>query len=438
LFFVFCVFFLKGFSQDFEFIENLSKDKISFELVNNLVIIPVAINGKELSFILDSGSRNTLLFSLTNIDSLQINEATPIKIRGLGDEGLVDALKSKGNTLTIGDAISENQTLYIVFDKKVNISPKMGIPIHGIIGYEFFKNFTVETNYITKKLKFYKPDTYTKKKCKKCREIPLRFVKNRPYVDAKGYHENKPKALNLLVDTGSSDALWLFDSQFGIDENSKNYFEDFLGYGISGNIYGKKSKLTKFTLGAMDFDQVKVSYPDTTVITRLFMEAGRDGSIGGEIFRRFHVVMDYANKKMILKPNRYYHDPFYYNMAGITLEHDGMVSVRGFESDGVVALEAKNNVSIAGAVEIMVNPRFSVFMAPRYVVTEVRKGSPAARAGIIKGDVVISVNGKESYKYKLYELNTLFSDNKAGRKMKFLIKRNGIEMRFNFVLEKVL
>ncbi len=36
-------------------------DKIQFEFINNLVIIPVILNGTELSFLLDTGVRNTIL-----------------------------------------------------------------------------------------------------------------------------------------------------------------------------------------------------------------------------------------------------------------------------------------------------------------------------------------------------------------------------------------
>ncbi|MCH9659706.1 MAG: retropepsin-like domain-containing protein, partial [Bacteroidetes bacterium] len=38
------------------------KDRIQFQFLNNLVIIPVEVNGTKLSFLLDTGVNNTLLF----------------------------------------------------------------------------------------------------------------------------------------------------------------------------------------------------------------------------------------------------------------------------------------------------------------------------------------------------------------------------------------
>ncbi|HZH70416.1 MAG TPA: hypothetical protein VFD80_08205, partial [Flavobacteriaceae bacterium] len=41
--------------DSFYFKKNKTKDRISFELINNLILIPVEVNGVKLSFLLDSG-----------------------------------------------------------------------------------------------------------------------------------------------------------------------------------------------------------------------------------------------------------------------------------------------------------------------------------------------------------------------------------------------
>ena len=35
-----------------------------------------------------------------------------------------------------------------------------------------------------------------------------------------------------------------------------------------------------------------------------------DGLIGGEIFRRFRVILDYSRQRMILEPNKSFNDPY--------------------------------------------------------------------------------------------------------------------------------
>ena len=59
------------------------KESVSFrfELISNLIVFPVEINGVELSFLLDSGVSRPLLFNITDLDSLQIKNAENIFIR---------------------------------------------------------------------------------------------------------------------------------------------------------------------------------------------------------------------------------------------------------------------------------------------------------------------------------------------------------------------
>ena len=46
------------------------KQRVSFRLINNLIVIPVEINGQELSFILDTGVNKTIIFNLSKSDSI--------------------------------------------------------------------------------------------------------------------------------------------------------------------------------------------------------------------------------------------------------------------------------------------------------------------------------------------------------------------------------
>lgn len=131
--------FLSVEAQDSFRIENTKKDfKLSFELVNNLVVIPLEINGVELSFLLDSGVNSTILFSIGEEDSLNLINAETIYLRGLGGGEPIKALKSTNNDVRIGEAVNKNLTLYMVFDNPIALSNRMGIPIHGIIGNDFF------------------------------------------------------------------------------------------------------------------------------------------------------------------------------------------------------------------------------------------------------------------------------------------------------------
>ena len=56
-------------------LQNGKSDKIHFKLINNLIVIPVTINGIDLSFLLDSGVSKPIIFNFFNLkDQLSIHQ----------------------------------------------------------------------------------------------------------------------------------------------------------------------------------------------------------------------------------------------------------------------------------------------------------------------------------------------------------------------------
>lgn len=420
----------------FVFKDGNIKDKVKFELINSLVVIPVTIYGKKRFFILDSGVKSTILFGLTQEDSLLLKNTTIVKLRGLGGGANIEAIKTTNNSISIGNIVDTNHTFYVVNDKTFNLSKKMGIPIYGIIGYEFFKNFVVKFNYNSKKIFLYKEDEYQYKTCKKCEEFNLTFYKGKPFftIDVVNL-KNEFKNVKVLIDMGSSDALWLFDeTQFIKNKPQKNYFEDYLGQGLNGNIFGKRSKIAYVNIGNFKLTQVKAAFPDTQHFSNITFVNGRDGSIGNELLKRFTVIIDYPRKKLILKKNSKFKEPFHYNMSGLTIEHEGVEIVKEKHQ------KIKNSDDVSKSndvIDLFVNEVVDFYLVPKYVVTDVRKSSPADLAGIQKGDEVLSINNKPAYHYKLAQLVQMFSS-KEDKHITIIIRRNGVISKKRFILKKVL
>jgi len=429
---LFC-FIANGYAQTgFSLPATLEKDKIPFKLVNNLVVIPVEVNGDTLTFLLDTGVSSTIMFSISEVDSLQLNNGETVKIRGLGEGASILALKSKNNTLKIGEAIDNDHTIFVIYDKSLNLSTRMGIPIHGIIGFEFFKSLVVKTNYISKKLTFYNPETYQPKKCKKCEVFDIIFQNKKAYLNLDVFTSSMSKEVTLLIDSGSSDAIWIFDDKDFVNSTLKKSFDDFLGQGLSGGIFGKRSKLSKIKIGKYQLNNVKVAFPEKEYLGNIKFFKDRDGSLGGDILKRFTVIYDYPNDKISFKKNGKFRAPFHYNMSGLTLKHDGVVLVRDKKKP-----EYNMNRTGNGEIIISLSTAYDFYLVPRFIVSEIRQGSPAALAGIYKGDEIISVNGKETHRFELHELIGLFAS-KAGKKIMLKIKRNGIVFKKKFYLKEVL
>lgn len=415
-------------------------DKIKFQLINNLIVIPIEINGITLSFLLDTGVSKPIIFNFITVsDTLKIRNAKKIYLRGLGEGNSIEAFKSENNVFKIGDAIKLNQDLYAIYESNLSFAPRLGVPVHGILGFDLFEDLVVEINYSNKYIRLTEPDKYRYKDCRKCEKFNLEFYNNKPYIYAKVKISEQQIPVKLLIDSGGSDALWLFeDAELGIVLDNK-YFEDFLGYGLSGSVYGKRSKLDELALNSFVLKKANVAYPDSTSIYFAKKITGRNGTLAGNILKRFNIIFDYRNAVVTFKKNGYFKDKFSYNKSGIEIAHNGVRFVKernNFISKNTNSLSNNTNGGTNGTngTRIVLDPGYKLSLKPAYAIVELRKGSPAYNAGLKTGDVVLSVNGNPAYKYSLQQIVQIFSS-EHGKKINLKIDRGGVIINYAFVLE---
>lgn len=419
----------------FEF-ESKPKKKISipFKLINNLIFIPIQVNGIELNFLLDTGVEETILLSLDDKEEISINNIEKIKMRGLGGEDAIEGLKSTNNILSSHGFTDKNHLLYIVLDQSFNFSSHIGIPVNGIIGYHFFKNHLIEINYDRKKIIVYADTDKNRKKINtKFQKIPITIEKNKPYLEAKVTVDTKEINSKLLLDIGNSDALWLFqDTQNNFKVPEKN-FDDYLGKGFSGDIFGKRTRISKFKISTFEFANPIIAIPDSSSVKNVTMVKNRDGSVGGEILKRFSVVFDYKNNWMYLQKNSQFENPFQYNMSGVEIENQGMQWVQ--ETVPLNTVVVGNTYNSNGEKTTDFKYKFS--LKPVYTIANIRKNSIAESSGLQKGDIVVSINNSPAYKYTLQEINEILKS-EEGKWLQFVIERGSMQLKFKFQLKGIL
>jgi C-terminal processing protease CtpA/Prc len=72
-----------------------------------------------------------------------------------------------------------------------------------------------------------------------------------------------------------------------------------------------------------------------------------------------------------------------------------------------------------------------------FTVVQLREGSPAKLAGVEIGDIILSVNGKDSHLYSLQEIIQMFYGD-TGKRINLLVDRDGIRLKLQFRLENLL
>ena len=170
--------------------------------------------------------------------------------------------------------------------------------------------------------------------------------------------------------------------------------------------------------------------------TKARKDKERNGSLAGEVLKRFNIIFNYPEKKITLKKNSYFKESFKYNKSGITLEHDGVRVVKELNVDRVYYSSSNTNTSSDNDT-VNTTETYEFVLAPAFTVTEIRKDSPAERAGLMKGDIILSVNNKSVHKEKLQDVIQLFYGNE-GKRIKLVIDRRGKHMTFLFKLKNLL
>ena len=390
---------LPAFTTDTVFFTSNQKSvKIPFKLVHNLIVIPVRINSSQpLNFILDSGTKSTLITRLYFADSLDLRDVNKISVRGLGEGHAIEAYQSKGNELHMHGISGLNNEVFVLMEDVFNLSTRMGMPVHGIIGYNIFKNFIVKINYSSSVITLYRPDAKIKKR-RKAEEYPLYIEGTKPYIYGKvRQHNGDTVRVKLVVDTGASNSISLYLPSDKRLLMPQKVMKAYLGRGLSGDINGQIGRLDAFSIGKYELQDLTASYPDEESIRMALNVGDRNGNLGSDILSRFTVVFDYPHNRFILIPNNRFKEPFNYNMAGFEV---------------TTPLPGTNF----------------------YVVSNVIEDSPAKLVGLEPGDQLLHVNGRNCSEILLPELLRLL-ESKPGRKLRIRLRREAEIVDVDLVLQ---
>lgn len=395
---------IRNYSNQTGFVFDNPKKKsitLNFKSSSNLIIIPVAINNSDtLNFILDTGVRYPIITELPFVNKLNLNYLQPINVQGLGEGEKLTAYRSGNNTINIEGLVAFDQEIHMVINENFQISHILGIPVHGLIGFNLFKDYVVKIDYLQHRITLIKPEFFTYKEKEKDIILPLSFEQNKPFVKTSIVTDkNEEVPVKLLVDTGASDAIWLStnsDSRISLPEN---HIETFLGRGLSGDLYGKKGRIGAIWVGPLVLYEPIVAFPENDLVDQLIGKNDRNGTLGAEILRRFYVTMDYPGKRLILRPNSDLKDNFNYNMSGLEVT----------------------------------NPMPGL---PIFLISNIRKNSPAYYAGIQENDQIISLNNSSHRTLTLNDINLLFQS-QEDRRIKLTILRGGEQIKTEFFLKKM-
>ncbi|WP_316840965.1 aspartyl protease family protein [Pedobacter gandavensis] len=380
-----------GYAQNFEFSNNRKKDAINMILVKNLIIIPVLINEKgPFNFILDTGVGPMIISDPSITDSLKIKDLRTIKIAGLGKGNEIEAYVSSSIHARVGKASMDHVPTALLKEDLFRLSSFVGMPVHGLLGYHFFKSFIVELKYSAKRIIFYLPSHGKKIKGER---IPLEMINDKPYTKIQiESPELGTLILKVLVDNGASHAI-------SLEILNKNPFPlppvsilANLGVGLGGPISGHIGRLPSIKVGSFELKNVLSSYPKYEEVAAKVLVNDRNGNLGADILSRFDITMDYEDGAMYLRKNGNFKRPFQHDMAGMEI----------FMEDN---------------------------QHKRFFIGRIEPNSPAEEGGLEADDEIVYLNFVPASNYSLTEMNKVFRDGDDKTVIVTILRKGDLRIR---------
>lgn len=384
----------------FEINDNKRSTTLPFELNSNLIIVNVLFEGViPLKFIVDTGVTNTVLVDKTYSDILDIEPDRKLTLVGAASIKEVEAYIVNRTSIKVGDLSGNNIPLLILKEDYLNLEKNLGIKIHGILGYDFFKNFIVRVDYKNELMKFYRPDRFNRPLFF-YKSIDMRIENSKPYIFQNlKINDSTSISGKFMIDTGASHPLMLHKRSHQYIQMPENNVRDILGAGIAGTIEGHAARIPSIALENYILEGVVTNFPDSGAYIDIIKSTGRNGTIGGGILKHFKLFFDYGSEKLYLKRNSLIKPKFKHDMSGMTVIAKG-----------------------------------EFFLEPYYEVEKVRENTPAYDAGIRKSDKIISLNGSSGKDLSLQGINKALSK-KEGKKIRIKVKRGEQILSFIFYLE---
>lgn len=346
--------------HDFAIANSRTSTTVPIDVVDNHVYIDVMLNGKgPFHMIFDTGGSNIIDPAVAK----EIGAFGKGNLQGSGVGAKTESFSfAKVDALQVGDAVLRDQ-LFAVLPVRQGFGISGGRPADGLIGWEVLARYVTTFDYAGKQVTLTMPNAAQAPSG--AHDIPFVFNQTQPQI-ACGIDGISSEC---TIDTGARDTMTFYAPYLAAHPQVRPATltaNGVTGFGVGGASSGQLGRLQNFSIDGLSLTGLIADYSSSTrgAFANPFVAA----NLGGQLLRRFTVTFDYGRQTMTLVPNTTF------------AERDT------YERSGLFVLNLNGKMTVADA----------------------RPGTPAADAGIAKGDIITAVNGAPTSSMSLRAVRDYF------------------------------
>lgn len=375
--------------HDFSIAGGAAQTSVPFDLVENHVYLSVMLNGKgPYRFIYDTGGANIVDPAVAK----EIGAVGHGSVQGGGVGSTTESISfAKVDALQVGDATVKDQ-LFGVAPTRLGFGMSGGQPVDGLIGFELLSRFVTTFDYPARRVVLAMPGAATPAGA---RVVPLVLDGRQPQFAC----TIDEIASQCTLDTGSRASITLMGPFIVAHPSVVPAIESATGvngFGFGGPAMGKLGRIQSVGFASFTLHDVVGDFTSQTkgALAVPFVAA----NVGGGIFKRFSLTLDYGKQTMALVAGPDVGQPDEYERAGLFLLNRG----------------------------------------GKYVVIDARPGTPAAQAGIVKGDTIDTIDGKPASSMSLQAVRELFFGAPGSVLHIGLIGKDGAKRTVSMTLQNIV
>jgi hypothetical protein len=373
-------------------------EALPVDIFDRIIYLPVTIDGRaKLTYALDTGAGMISAIDKSVADSLRL-PLTPV-YRGPGGAGTdtIEVYSADSVTIALPGLSFADRSVFTLPLRRME--PYWGKRKDGLMGGDLLSTLVTRIDYERERVDFHDAASYEYKGPGET--IPVEIYGNSIFVRSEVLLYGKDEAVPalFLVDTGVR--LSLFNMPFakthGLPAQSPKTTTGVTGYGIGGVSKGTVGRVRGIRLGPFLIDEPVVDFSIDEAGS--LADTSFSGIIGADILSRFHVVFDYSRSRMVLEKNRFFPEPYEFDMSGIRF--------------------------------VMEGARFDVLR-----VSSLFDPSPAAQAGIREGDIIVKIDGRAASEFNKETLGAYLQ--REGKEIRFEVKRGSEIKKISVRLRKIV